>query len=96
MIGAPLLCRLHVVLSSVHLLWHFASDSCVPIESAISGEGGILREWVVVAILNRAVVDARIHDLALLAAIHQVVFIYVFRDGLLAGRLRSTALTHRG
>ena len=48
------------------------------------------------AIFNSAIVHARVHDLALLAAVHQVVFIYVFRDGLLAGRLGSTALAHRG
>jgi len=97
-VSAPLLLRLdHVLLGRAYLRLTSGSDSCGPsMGTLICGKGGVLRERVVVAILDRAVVYARIHNLALLAAVHQVVFIYVFRDGLLAGRLRATALAHRG
>ena len=51
----------------------------------LGGEGRVLGERVVVAALalDRAVVHVAGHHFALLA-VDQVVFIYVFRDGLLA------------
>lgn len=63
----------------------------------LGGEGRVLGERVVVAALalDRAVVHVAGHHFALLA-VDQVVFIYVFRDGLLARRLRAAALAHRG
>ena len=64
----------------------------------LGGEGRVLGQRVVVTALalDRAVVvDVAAHHFALLA-VDQVVFIYVFRDGLLARRLRAAALAHRG
>ena len=63
----------------------------------LGGEGRVLGERVVVAALalDRAVVHVAGHHFALLA-VYQVVCIYVFRDGLLARRLRAAALAHRG